>query len=376
MTAEPDDDDFYDAQSEASLIKVRIVSKYFEFWTKVMKGKVPRLAYIDLYCGPGVYRDGSPSTPILILRKVVDDPLLCAKLVTIFNDAEAEHTETLGRNIAAIPGIKRMKIEPQILVGEVDDAMADVFAQTQMIPSFSFVDPFGYKGVSLKLLEGMLKDWGSDLVLFFSYNRINAALNNPVFEDHVQKLFGKDRVGRLRQMAKGMSARKREALVLEEFAAVLRERGFQYVIPFTFKRPDMERTSHHLIFVSKNVLAYTVMKDIMAKESSEFEQGVPSFGYAKALSEYETPLLFQFDRPIEELGEMLLEHYAGCTLSMRAVFEAHHVGRRYIERNYKSALLQLEKEGKITADPPAARRRPHKGEPSFGPNVLVRFPRR
>ena len=47
MTAEPDDDDFYDAQSEASLIKVRIVSKYFEFWTKVMKGKVPRLAYID-----------------------------------------------------------------------------------------------------------------------------------------------------------------------------------------------------------------------------------------------------------------------------------------------------------------------------------------
>jgi protein gp37 len=211
----------------------------------------------------------------------------------------------------------------------------------------------------------MLKDWGSDLVLFFSYNRINAALSNPVFEGHVEKLFGNERVVRLREMAIGMSARRREALVLEESAAALGERGFQYVIPFTFKRPDMERTSHHLIFVTKNVLAYTVMKQIMAKESSEFEQGVLSFGYAKALSEYETPLLFQFDRPIEELGEMLLEHYAGRTLPMREVFEGHHVGRRYIERNYKAALLQLEKEGKITADPSAAKRRPHKGQPSF-----------
>jgi three-Cys-motif partner protein len=376
MPAEGDEDDFYDAQSEASLIKARIVSKYFEFWTKVIKGRVARLAYIDLYCGPGVYRDGAQSTPVLILQKVVEDPVLCEKLVTIFNDVEPEHTEALARNISTIPGVERMKFKPQISTGEVDDAMAEVFAHTKMIPSFSFVDPFGYKGVSLKLLEGMLKDWGSDLVLFFSYNRINAALNNPAFEDHVEKLFGRERVERLRQMAKGMSANKREALVLEEFAEALKERGFHYVIPFTFKRPDMERTSHHLIFVTKNALAYGVMKEIMAKESSEFEQGVPSFGYAKALSEHETPLLFQFDRPIEELGEMLLGHYAGRTLTMREVFEGHHVGRRYIERNYKAALLELEKEGKIIADPPAAKRPPYRGQPSFGPKVRVTFHRR
>jgi hypothetical protein len=30
------DDDFYDAQSEASQIKARIVTKYFRFWAKVM----------------------------------------------------------------------------------------------------------------------------------------------------------------------------------------------------------------------------------------------------------------------------------------------------------------------------------------------------
>ena len=179
----------------------------------------------------------------------------------------------------------------------MDRGFEERLAETVWAPSFSFVDPFGYKGVSLSLLEGMLKDWGSDLMLFFSYNRINAALNNPAFEYHVEKLFGKERVERLRQIARGLSAHKREALVLEEFAAALKERGFEYLLPFTFRRPDMERTSHHLVFVTKNVFAYTVMKEIMAKESSEFEQGVPSFGYVKALSEYETPLLFQFRSP-------------------------------------------------------------------------------
>jgi three-Cys-motif partner protein len=376
MASEDDEEDFYDAQSEASLIKARIVSKYFEFWTRVMKGQAARLSYIDLYCGPGVYRNGAPSTPIIILRKVVEDPVLCQKLVTLFNDVDPEHTEALAKNIYAIPGIERLKFKPQISTGEVDESLADVFARTKMVPSFSFVDPFGYKGVSLKLLHGMLKDWGCDLVLFFSYNRINAALNNAAFEGHVESLFGKQRVERLRQMAKGMSPRKREALVLEEFATAVKERGFEFVLPFTFNRPDTERTSHHLIFVTKNVFPYTVMKEIMAKESSEFEQGVPSFGYAKALSEAETPLLFEFDRPIEDLGAMLLEHYAGRTLSMRGVFEGHHVGKKYIERNYKAALLQLEKEGKVAADPPAAQRKPYKGQPSFGPKVRVTFPRR
>jgi three-Cys-motif partner protein len=250
MADQRDDDDFYDAQSEASLIKARIVSKYFEFWTAVMKGRSARRAYIDLQCGPGVYRDGAPSTPIVILSKAVCDPVLRARLVTIFNDANPEHTAALRRTISTIPSIGRMRIAPQIVTGEVDDAMAEVFAKTRMIPAFSFIDPFGYKGVSLKLLEGMLKDWGSDLVLFFSYNRINAALNNPTFEGHVEKLFGKGRVERLRRMAKGMRARTREALVLEEFAAALGDCGFQYVLPFTFERPDMERTSHHLIFVT------------------------------------------------------------------------------------------------------------------------------
>ena len=69
---------------------------------------------------------------------------------------------------------------------------------------------------------------------------------------------------------------------------------------------------------------------------------------------------------------MLLVDFAGRTLRMNDVFELHHVARRYISRNYKAALLQLEREGKIVADPPMGKR--CKG--SFSDRIKVTFPNR
>jgi three-Cys-motif partner protein len=252
------------------------------------------LMYFDLYAGPGRYDDGTKSTPILVLEQAVTDPDLRALLSTIFNDRE--HAEALRENINAIEGIASLAHQPQVYGFDVDDDLAGIFSQ-KLPPSFSFIDPFGYKGVTLKLLQGMLKDWGCDLILFFSYARINAAIDNEIFEDHVTALFGERRLVALREELRGKSPRTREALILESFSQALSKMGFPFVTPFCFRRPNQERTSHHLIFVTKAKLAYTVMKEIMASESSEFDQGVPSFSYSKSLSEYETPLLFSLDRP-------------------------------------------------------------------------------
>jgi hypothetical protein len=111
------------------------------------------------------------------------------------------------------------------------------------------------------------------------------------------------------------------------------------------------------------------MKGIMGKESSNVEQGVPSFSYCTA--DISMPFLFELGRPLDELEELIMTHYAGQTLTMKLVFERHHVGRRYIASNYKDALLSLERKGKIRVDPSVARRR----RDTFGDAVVVTFPR-
>lgn len=108
------------------------------------------------------------------------------------------------------------------------------------------------------------------------------------------------------------------------------------------------------------------MKDIMAKESSTVDQGVPSFSYSPA--DASTPLLFSLARPFEGLKEELPKIFAGETFSMQQIYEQHSVDTPFIKKNYKDALLALEAESKITAEPVKRK----KG--TFADHVMVTFP--
>ena len=92
-------------------------------------------------------------------------------------------------------------------------------------------------------------------------------------------LFGRARAAQLRPRLEGMEPEERELIVVEEICEALKEKGGRYVLPFRFRHPTKGRTSHHLVFVSKHVRGYEIMKEIMAKESSTADQGVPSFEY-------------------------------------------------------------------------------------------------
>lgn len=112
----------------------------------------------------------------------------------------------------------------------------------------------------------------------------------------------------------------------------------------------------------------------MAKESSDTQQGVPTFEYNPASLKY--PLLFELSRPLDDLGDMLLHKFAGKNMAMIEIYNQHHVGRPYIKANYKSVLAKLENEGKIRANPPTDRRKKLKGKLTFADTVHVMFPAR
>lgn len=372
--------EFFDEVAEQSQIKAAIVQKYFKAWARVMIGVskknsyLTRIGYMDLFAGPGRYRDGAMSTPLAVLEHTIGDPDLRRMLVTIFNDGDANNSNTLADEIAKLTGIDTLKHAPVILNEEVDDAMAKQFAEIEFIPSFFFLDPWGYKGLSLKLFDSVLKDWGCDCVFFFNYNRINMGVPNPKIEGRIEDLFGEERAALLRPRLEGESPETRELLIVEALSEALREKGrTRYVLPFRFRHPERGRTSHHLFFVSKNVLGYNIMKDIMARESSTKEQGVPTFEYNPQHPALQPQgLLFELARPLDDLGPMLMDEFSGQTLTMLEVFERHHIGRRYVKANYKDKLRELEDAGKITATPSAGQRK--KG--TFADTVRVTFPKR
>ena len=362
---------FFEEREDQSEVKTRIVSKYFFAWAKVIypsaqKGS-GKIAYIDMFAGPGRYKDGSASTPLMVLERALADEKLRGSLVTLFNDENPDYSNNLSNEISKIPNIALMKYAPSVQTGNIDSTVADQLAKVKLVPTFSFIDPFGYKGLSLGLVHGAIKDWGCDCVFFFNYNRINAGISNKIVDIHMNALFGEHRAESLRAELPSKTPTLRESLILERLADAIKELGGKFVLPFRFRNANGTRSTHHLVFVSKHVKGYEIMKEIMAKESSTHDDGIPSLEYSPA--DASTPLLFSLRRSMENLRESLLMNYAGETLSMIEIYNRHHVDTPFIKKNYKDALLELEKAGMISVSPS---KRPLG---TFGDSVQVSFPK-
>ena len=371
------DSDFFDESREQSRVKSAIVSKYFEAWARVIMGyqdhnpqlleKEKKIAYIDLFSGPGKYKDGTESTPLVVLKKALQDDRMRERLITIFNDKESTNIASLEKESRNLPGIEKLKFKPIFSTEEVGEDIVRLFEKTKLIPTLFFVDPWGYKGLSLRLIKSAIKDWGSDCIFFFNYRRINMGLNNPLFKEHMNALFGEERAEELGEELKPLSVEERELLVIEELCQALKRFELRFVLPFRFKDSNGRRTSHHLILVSKHPKGYEIMKDIMAKMCSSAEQGVPSFEYNPVdVTNAKQRLLFQLSRPLDDLADMLLKEFAGQTVTMKEIFEQHNIDRSYIKKNYKDVLMNLEKERKISASS-------HK-KGTFADSVDVTFP--
>lgn len=364
---------FFDESKQQSQVKSAIVAKYFDAWSKIMistqnRSRNPRpdnrIAYIDLFAGPGRFSDGTISTPLLVLEKAIKNEDLCQRLVTIFNDKDKCNTNSLSKAIKELSGVEMLNYYPKVSTQEVGENIVRMFEEMKLVPTLFFVDPWGYKGLSLRLVNSVVKDWGCDCIFFFNYNRINMGLNNEAVSEHMNALFGQERADNLRAQLNPLTPQEREWTIIEELCHAIRDLGPEYVLPFRFKNDRVSRISHHLIFVSKHVRGYEIMKDIMATESSDAQQGVATFEYN--LADEQQPFLFEFSRPLDDLGDMLLKEFAGQTLKMSDIYKQHHVNRPYTKQNYKKVLIQLEEQGKITATE-------HRKN-TFADHVYVTFP--
>lgn len=343
---------FFDESREQSRVKAEIVEKYFDAWAGIIAGtqdRTPRsdrrIGYVDLFAGPGRYKDGSTSTPLRVLAKAVAKPVYADRLVAIFNDRDPANVSTLRSEINALPNIGRLKHQPDIWNEDVGDGIAGRFASMRNVPTLAFVDPWGYRGLTLRLVDSFLRNWGCDCIFFFNYGRISAGLSNPYVREHMEALFGRDRAEELSRRLDGMTPSVREATVVEGLASALKEFGHRFVLPFCFKNEAGTRTKHHLILVTKHFKGYDVMKQIMASFSSTTEQGVASFTYCPA--DRAQPLLFELNRPLEDLRHLLLRDFDGRTATMRQIYEEHSVDRPFLSTHYKAVLRALEDAGEL-----------------------------
>jgi hypothetical protein len=271
-----------------------------------------------------------------------------------------------------LPGYDTLKYKPQIYHGEVGDEIVNEFEGKRLVPTLFFVDPWGYTGMTLRLINSVLKDWGCDCCFFFNYSRVNAGLANDAVEHHMDALFGPERANSLRQRFadEALKPAEREAFIVEEMCQALRDMGGKFVLPFRFHNRRGTRVTHHLFFVSKSFKGYALMKDIMHAHATSKHDGAVNFEYNAA--DRRQPTLYELLRPVEDLGDMILNDLAAVTAGIEEIYERHSVGKPYALKDYREQLCKLEQEGKITMSEPCPPRR--KG--TLAPRIRITIPRK
>jgi hypothetical protein len=115
-------------------------------------------------------------------------------------------------------------------------------------------------------------------MFFFNYNRINMHLGSDVMSGPINEFFSPDRAEQLHRTVASLRPAEREKAVLQAMKDATRGLGAQAGI-FTYRSERGSRSTHHLMCVSKHRHGMALFKEISAKESTRFDEDVPSLDH-------------------------------------------------------------------------------------------------
>lgn len=365
---------FFAEQTAHSRVKADIVYKYVLAWATIVLN--PRFntagqaAYVDLFSGPGSYENGAKSTPLLISEQVVKKPVLRNGLQMFFNDIDASLTNSLRQEINRLPGVDTLQHAPLFTSEPASIALIKSFALPHDVPQFYFLDQFGWADITPSLIKHIFSNRKCDCAFFLRTPRVIAAVTNPNAEVSMELLFGMERLRYMRDAFK-KRPREKEAIVLDQLKAVMKDAGGVYFQPFPFRVNAGNSSRQHLIYLGKHSKGLEVMKDVMAASSTMHQSGVPVMGFTEGPEQHS---LFTPD-PIPELQNELTRVFAGRTLTVGQIFEEHHVtSERYILRNYQEALRRLELSSSVVTTPASDTRPKRDGIVTMSEVVKITFP--
>ncbi len=344
---------FFEHPTESSRVKQRVVVDYFISWANVLaRNRI--VEYADLFAGPGNYKNGEKSIPLIITERVIRDDRLKKWVRLWFNEGDRKYASQLKSNILSLPGVNTLAHPPRFTARMVDRS----FGSHQFsVPTLVFADPCGYKGLSLRMICNALAGFGNDCLFFFNYRRINMKLSYPLMDGSIDEFFEAERADSLRKEIAGLKPRDREGAVLSAIRTAV-EGCAGIPVVFAFRSREGGGTSHHLVFASKHPKGASIMKRIMNACSSQVVDGVGSWDFNPKAGDPSPLLLFS---PLDQVCDRLLEVFAGRTLTFGQLLHEEVRETQYTETNYRDALLRLESEFRIITNPPAQARRMQAG---------------
>lgn len=350
-------DPWFDEMLLQSKVKREIVATYFATWLIIISKSKNKIAYIDLYSGPAKYIvDDEFTTGFRITKALLDIQKSSQrdfKAKIWFNDSNDSHIEDMEAQIEELScedcELVTKYTNSTLCNDKTDEIIGDLKSEFSDYSIFSFLDPFGLKGLSTRLIKSLLNGFGSDLLFFFNIR----SLVRFEYDVALKELLGLDSLDEIVNLP---SEIKKEEFLLDKLEKNVYDTTLaKYIIKFKFNlKNSPNQTSHYLIFLSKHKKGYKVMKDSIHKVSKDvrFDINLTNLQYCEP--EVEQTSFFGMNKDINRipgLEEELQKYYKNVIINKEDLYWDFEIKTKfktsYVDSEIRKAVLSLWKKNQV-----------------------------
>ena len=180
--------------TEHTRAKHELLEKYLGVWIGILGSRNRKLLIVDGFAGKGEYDTGEVGSPVIIHRKASElikagrvDEVIC-----VFVEDNKDNYQDLQGVLAKLPstpGIKIISPRP----ADFESVVEELFTTAPDgigVPSFWFIDPFGYSDFSFETIAKIMSLNRSEIFVNFMVSFLQRFLDHPDLDGTNDRLFG------------------------------------------------------------------------------------------------------------------------------------------------------------------------------------------
>lgn len=348
-----------------TLAKHEILRRYLGAWFPIITTYNTKVLYIDGFCGPGRYAGGEIGSPVLAVQEATKHGhrMNGREILFYFMDERADRIDHLRSELdnLQIPanfhlGLSTGEFEPEIrrILKHVDEK------NLKLVPTFAFIDPFGFKGLPFDLVRRLLQNSKTEVFINVMADSVNRFLTHPndQVRQRIVELFG---IPQALEIAQN-STHRIEALRLlyQQQLSTCAE-----FVRYFEMRNSKEKTIYYLFFASNNSLGHLRMKEAFWGVDK-----TSGFCFSDATDPKQL-LLFEVDQT-SKLASELENTFSSKKVVVKEI-ERYVIDKTaFLGKHMRTALKLLEEENRIMVDAFKEDGTKRKGK-SFPAEVIVNF---
>jgi len=325
--------------------KHEILRLYLQAWFRITVRRFKRVVYVDGFCGPGQYEGGEPGSPLIALDAAPDEPLIDAsEIVFWFVDEEKKRIEQLQDILQSrlLPRHYRVEVETGKFHEHFEKILNSIEGRGEVsAPAFAFLDPFGFSGIPLRLIQQLLSRRSCEVFINFMADSVNRWVEHPKpkVRQHIVDLFGTRECQDLAALPPG----ERQIALKDLYQRQLL--GSARFVRYFEMRGRRDRTQYYLFFATNDRLGHVKMKDAMWKVDPDGD-----FRFSDATNPNQL-VLFETDHAVT-LAEILHHRFASSgSVTAATVLRYVEDETPFLKKHMRAALKREEKAGGVIVAP-------------------------